>query len=637
MHVHPYWVGFLLNTIKQIIPMKHLFKTSLILFATALLVWSCSDDDDNNGGGEEDSTIVDLALGTSDLSTLVAALNQADAGLVETLSGTGPFTVFAPTNAAFNSLLASLDNFSSLEDFDTTEERALLASILTYHVVAAEAFSTDLSDGQTLATVNGASITINLNGGVFIEDATDTDAEVTSADIDASNGVVHIINKVLLPQTVIDAINALDIPTIVDLAGENEDLSSLVGALIASNLVDTLNGDGPFTVFAPTNEAFTAFLKANNFNSLDDIPEDLLNDVLLNHVVSGDNPSSSLSTGYISSLSTAGAGDRNLSLFVNTEGGVSVNGVNVSGADNEASNGVVHIVDAVIGLPTIVDHAVNNPALSSLVGALTADGNTTFTDLLSGTDTDYTVFAPVNDAFSAFTNPNGNDINNVLSYHVVPGAAAFSDGLMNMYVETAATNADGDMLNQYINTGDGVTINGSSNVVIADVVAVNGVVHAVDAVIDLPTVVTFAVADPTFAPLVEALTTATPDTDFATVLNGDGPFTVFAPTNTAFQALLDSNMMWNEVSDIEEGLLTSVLNHHVVSGNVRSGDLTDGISPETLEGDNITINLPGTGDNIADVTDGAGNDDIGIIIVDVQANNGVIHVLNKVMIPNTDN
>ena len=110
----------------------------------------------------------------------------------------------------------------------------------------------------------------------------------------------------------------------------------------------------------------------------------------------------------------------------------------------------------------------------------------------------------------------------------------------------------------------------------------------------------------------------------------------FAPTDAAFSDLLMA-LSVEMVSDIEEGLLTSVLNHHVVLGNIRSGDLTDGIAPETLEGDNIVINLPGTGDNIADVTDGAGNDDIGIIIVDVQANNGVIHVLNKVMLPNTSN
>lgn len=425
--------------------------------------------------------------------------------------------------------------------------------------------------------------------------------------------------------------------TIVDLALGNEDLTTLVDALTRANLVTTLQGDGPFTVFAPSNDGFAAFLAANNFASLDDVPVDVLTDILLNHVVAGNNVSSSLSTGYVSSLSTAGAEGRNLSLFVDVASTIQINGVTtVTQPDVTADNGVVHLVNNVIGLPTIVDHAVANDSFSSLVGALTADGNTTFTDLLSDTTTDFTVFAPVNDAFTAFTNPNANDLNDILSYHVIPGTAAFSDELMNMYVGTAASNADGDTLSQYINTDNGVSINASSNVAVADVVAVNGVVHAVDAVIDLPTVVTFAVADPTFAPLVAALTDGTPGTDFVSVLSGDGPFTVFAPTDAAFSDLLTA-LSVEMVTDIEEGLLTSVLNHHVVSGNVRSGDLTDGISPATLEGDNITINLPGTGDNIADVTDGAGNTDIGIIVVDVQANNGVIHVLNKVMLPDTEN
>ena len=426
--------------------------------------------------------------------------------------------------------------------------------------------------------------------------------------------------------------------TVVDLALATDDLSILVDALTRANLVTTLQGDGPFTVFAPTNEAFTAFLAANNFNSLDDVPVNTLTQILLNHVVSGTNTSSSLNTGYINSLSTAGADGRNLSLFVDTSAGVVINGVaTVSTPDVTADNGVVHIVNGVIGLPTIVDHAVANSDLSSLVGALTANGNTTFTDLLSDTTTLFTVFAPVNSAFANFTNPNSNDINSVLAYHVIPGAANFSDELSNTYVETAAMNADMDVLNQYINVDNGVMINGSSMVAAADIVATNGVVHAVNEVIDLPTVVTFAVADPTFAPLVEALTTGTPATDFAAVLSGTGPFTVFAPTADAFQALLDSNPDWNAVGDIEEGLLTSVLNHHVVSGNVRSGDLSDGIMPATLEGDMITINLPGTGGNIADVTDGAGNTGIGIVVVDVQANNGVIHVLNTVMLPDTTN
>ncbi|MDG1572559.1 fasciclin domain-containing protein [Robiginitalea sp. M366] len=430
-------------------------------------------------------------------------------------------------------------------------------------------------------------------------------------------------------------------PNIAELAVSSGDLTNLVAALTEAGLVSTLEGEGPFTVFAPTNDAFAAFLSENGFTSVQDVPDELLTQVLLNHVVAGEFRAADLSTGYVSSASTAGPGGANLSLFVNTQAGVEINGVSgVVTADLEASNGVVHIVDAVIGLPNIVDHAVANDAFSTLVSALTAGGNTTYTDLLSG-DGPFTVFAPVNDAFAAFNNPNGNDIGNILANHVVAGAAAFSSGLSNSYVNTLGTNADGDALSAYINIDNGVTINGSSSVAVADVVATNGVIHAVDAVIDIPTVVTFAAADPTFAPLVSALTEGTPATDFVGVLSGEGPFTVFAPTDTAFQALLDSNPDWNGVTDIDENLLTSVLYHHVVSGNVRSADLTpngDTVAP-TLEGDNITITLPGTdnGMNIADVTDGSGNAGIGIIAVDVQAGNGVIHVLNQVLIPDTSN
>jgi len=428
-------------------------------------------------------------------------------------------------------------------------------------------------------------------------------------------------------------------PNIVQLAIATEDLSSLVAALGRADLVTALEGSGPFTVFAPTNAAFAAFLADNNFATLEDVPVDVLTQVLLNHVVEGEFLSTSLTTSYVSSLSTAGPDGRNLSLYIDTTSGVTINGVsNVSAADNEATNGVVHIVDAVIGLPNIVDHAVSNANLTSLVGALTDGGNTTFTTLLSDDTTDFTVFAPVNDAFAAFTNPNGNELANILSNHVIVGAAAFSNGLTNSYATTAGANADGDNLSIYINTDTGVTLNGSSSVAIADIVATNGVIHAVDAVIDIPTVVTFAVADPNFSTLVAALTELTPATDFAGILSRteggntdmiDPDFTVFAPTNAAFDAL---------ASIPEEGLLTQVLLHHVVAGaNVRSGDLTDGIMAATLEGDDITINLPGTGDNIADVTDGSGETGIGIVAVDVQAGNGVIHVLNQVMIPDTNN
>lgn len=426
-------------------------------------------------------------------------------------------------------------------------------------------------------------------------------------------------------------------PDIAETAIATADLSSLVAALTRAELVATVQGGGPFTVFAPTNDAFATFLSDNGFATLEDVPVDVLTQVLLNHVVAGKSLSTDLSTAYISSSSTAGVDGKNLSLYVDTSGGVKINGATVTTADVEASNGVVHIVDKVIGLPNIVDHAVLNPALTSLVGALTADDNTTFTDLLSNAEEKFTVLAPVNDGFTAFMNPNSNDINDVLSNHVLVGSALAAADLANSYANTAATNSDGDALSLYVNTDDGVKFNGTSTVVIADIIATNGIVHAVDQVIDLPTVVTFAVADPNFSTLVEALTTLTPTVDFVSVLsaqggNGDDPFTVFAPSNDAFAALA--------AIPGEAGLIP-VLQHHVIAGaNIRSGDLTaDGTTttPATLEGDTFTITLPGTEGNIANVVDGSNNDGIGIVAVDVQAVNGVIHVLDTVLLPNTNN
>lgn len=427
-------------------------------------------------------------------------------------------------------------------------------------------------------------------------------------------------------------------PSIVDLALATADLSSLVAALQAADgdLVNVLSGSGPFTVLAPTNDAFAIFLADNGFASLDAVPTDVLSQVLLNHVISGTVMSTDLvsaGSGY-TTTSAKGAGMNAMSLYYDTSNGVTFNGVAsviTDGADVMASNGVVHIIDSVIGLPSIVDHAIANPNLTSLVGALTSFG-TTFTDLLA-TPGDFTVFAPTNDAFTNFSNPAGNALDAILSNHVIIGATAVSSGLTNSYVSTAATfGGTSNNLSMYINTDNGVTLNGMSSVALPDIIATNGVIHVVDEVIDIPTVVTFATADPNFSTLVDALTTLTPATDFVSILStADGtdpaPFTIFAPTNDAFAAL---------ASVPEESVLTQVLLHHVIGGlNVRSGDLTpEGDTPApTLEGDNITISLPGSGNNIADVTDGSGNADIGIVAVDVQAGNGVIHVLNKVMIP----
>ena len=301
--------------------------------------------------------IVELAMDTDFLSLLVGALVQADAGLVDLLQTDGPFTVFAPTDTAFAALLDALgDDYNSLADFDTPEEKALLAQILKYHVVAGTAaYSTDLSNGQMIETAQGESVTVNLTAGVFIQDKTDVDASVAPADIAASNGVVHVIDKVLLPQEALDALMP-PTPNIVELAMDTDFLSLLVGALVQADagLVDLLQTDGPFTVFAPTDTAFAALLDAlgDDYNSLADFdtPEEkaLLAQILKYHVVAGTAAySTDLSNGQM--IETA----QGESVTVNLTAGVFIQDktdvdASVAPADIAASNGVVHVIDKVL-------------------------------------------------------------------------------------------------------------------------------------------------------------------------------------------------------------------------------------------------------------------------------------------------
>lgn len=438
---------------------------------------------------------------------------------------------------------------------------------------------------------------------------------------------------------------------IVEIALDTPELSTLVSALTRAdgNLVDVLNGDGPFTVLAPTNAAFTAFLNDHGFSSLDEVPTDVLSQILLNHVIMADVTSSdliSMGSGYASGSATGAAG-MDISIYFDTANGVRFNNAGtVTTADVDASNGTIHIINGVLGLPDIVDHAINNPSFTSLVTALgAADG-----DLVSDLRLDgpYTVLAPDNDAFETFLDgaPLGSVdtavLRELLLNHVLDDAVN-SDFLIDAgagYTNTLATGAGGNAMSLYYNTSNGVSFNGISNVSEADVVGTNGIIHAVHAVIGLPTVVTFAAADPNFSTLVSALTDLTPGTDFVEILsrtsgsNADGinpDYTVFAPTNDAFDALIED---LGGVPD--ESTLTQVLLYHVASeANVTSGDLMPGANPVTsLQGGVFTVNVPGTGDNIADITDGSGATDIGVVAVDVQASNGVIHVLNKVMLPN---
>ena len=308
-----------------------------------------------------------------------------------------------------------------------------------------------------------------------------------------------LIIALLLFQSCKDDDDVVIIPvtnTIVDKAVASDNLTSLVAALQKANLVTTLAGDGPFTVLAPTNDAFAAFLTSNGFSSLDDVPVDILTNILLNHVVSGSIVSTDLSTGYVNTLATSSASGTGMSLYIDTSNGVRFNGVSsVSMADILADNGIVHVVDAVIGLPSVVTFAVADPTFSTLVAALTRDDLTTnFVDVLStatGTSpAPFTVFAPTNDAFGSLLSELGiaglADIDEptldaVLKNHVVAGLNVFDTDLTdNMTVPTLG----GDIT---ANVTGGATLTDNSgriiDIIATNVQADNGVIHAINRVI----------------------------------------------------------------------------------------------------------------------------------------------------------
>ena len=414
------------------------------------------------------NTVVDVIVNSEDHTLLEAAVGAA--GLVDALSGEGPFTVFAPTDDAIVALTEALEITA-----DDLLALPNLGDILQYHVVGATAYSTDLSDGQVIETLVGEDVTVSITvDGVFINDA-----QVTVADIAADNGVVHVIDAVLLPP-------APQTNTVVDVIVNSEDHTLLEAAVGAAGLVDALSGEGPFTVFAPTDDAFTALTEALEVTVDELLAYPLLAAVLQYHVVGAEAYSTDLSDGQeIETLL-----GENVTVTINAEG-VFINQAQVIVADIAADNGVVHVIDAVL-MPefpeptTVVDIIVESEDHTLLEAAVIEAG---LVDALSA-EGPFTVFAPTDAAVVALTEaleitadellalPNLADI---LLYHAV-GAEAFAADLTDgQLIETL----QGGNVTVSI-TADGVFIN-DAQVIVADLEADNGVVHVIDAVLLPPT------------------------------------------------------------------------------------------------------------------------------------------------------
>ena len=609
---------------------KKNFKTLLLLFVALATIsvtfMGCKDEEEQPAPGP-DKDIVELAQATSSLSTLVTAIETA--GLTSTLKGTGPFTVFAPTNTAFDNLPeGALDILLA--------NPTVLAEVLQYHVVAGKVMSSDLTSGSVPTLLSGESIEVVVSGSSVTLNGS---ASVTSADNEATNGVVHIIDEVLLP-------DGFELPkdNIVGIASSTPSLSTLVEALtLFPDLVTALSTDGTYTVFAPDNDAFAALLTAIGQSSLDDVPESVIKSILEYHVIS---TASILSTDLSDGQKATALSGEEVSVTINQDG-VFISESKVLTPDVEASNGVVHIMENVMVPPsivpivgTIVAPAYFNKNFSTLIAAVLAADEDILSVLLGNgpSDQGLTLFAPTNEAFEAAgitALPDGATLSAVLKYHVIDGTVEAGD------LPTTTTGADpimtlgGDFYLSNKGGDAGVFINGNSQVVQTDIAGSNGVVHVINRTLLPPSnnIVEIAQSfDPDeFTQLVAALArTSGENPDLLAALSGAGSFTVFAPTDDAFQALLDSDASWNTVDDIPLATLTAVLQHHVIATpRVFSSDLESGAVP-TLNGD---ITIDATAGTITDGSGSVANLSAEGSLLNVLATNGVIHVIDKVLIP----
>jgi transforming growth factor-beta-induced protein len=643
----------LLHQTKKLTTMKNLWRLLLLIPLTFIAI-SCDDEEMDDENMEPAPTLVEAAEDAG-LTTLLDAVGAVD-GLSQTLLDASEITVFAPTNAAFSDALEAFGASNLSELIDAIGGVENLETVLGFHVVPAVAFSDDLIDGaQTFNTLAGQSLTVTASGGnVTVTDVNDNTFNVVTADVEIENGVVHVIDGVLLPELPEDDDDEEELPNLVD-AATDAGLTTLLDAVGAvDGLADNLLAAEAITVFAPTNDAFGAALEAYGAADLNELVEALggvenLETVLGFHVVPAVAFAEDLSDGEQTFNTLA---DQELTVTASSEG-VTVtdalgNTFNVVTADVAIENGVVHVIDGVL-LPELP-----NP---NLVDVATDAGLTTLLDAVGAVDgladnllaaEAITVFAPTNDAFAdaleAFGAADLNELvealggvenlETVLGFHVVP-AVAFAEDLAEG-AQTFYTLAEQELT--VTRTGSDVTVTDASgntfNVVTADVAIENGVVHVIDGVLlpELPNPnLVDAATDAGLTTLLDAVGAVE---GLADNLLAAETITVFAPTNDAFADALNAYGVDNlddlvtELGGVDN--LEAVLGFHVVPAVAFAEDLAEGAQTfNTLAEQELTVTRTGTS---VTVTDASGNT-FNVVTADVAIENGVVHVIDGVLLP----
>jgi transforming growth factor-beta-induced protein len=395
-----------------------------------------------------EKNIVQTAMAAGKFNTLAAALKATD--MVETLQGKGPFTVFAPTDEAFAKLPAG-----TLESLLNDEPK--LRAILKYHVVPGNVMAADVVKLDSAKTALGQSVDIKTMSNTVKVD----NARVISTDIKASNGVIHVIDSVILPDD-----------SIVDVAVEAGQFKTLLTAVEAAGLTDTLRAGGPYTVFAPTDEAFAKLPEGTIPALLNDKPK--LRAILKYHVVPA-----KVTAKEVVELDSAET-LLGQTVEIRHSSPVRINGALITKTDIMAANGVIHVIDEVILPPAdIVDVAREAGSFNTLLKAVHAAG---LADTLRSKGP-FTVFAPTDAAFAKLPEgtiskllDNPDKLASILKYHVVPGKVMAADVVKLSSAKTVL----GQSVD--IDTSGGVKVDGA-NVVKTDIETSNGVIHVIDSVI----------------------------------------------------------------------------------------------------------------------------------------------------------
>ena len=569
-------------------------------------------------------------LGSSSLSILNTAV--AAAGLDSVLDGDGPFTLFAPSDEAFLAIFTEEELAELLaDDADKEEDLAALTDILSYHVLNGQVLSTDLMEGTVaVPALTGVGLNVTLDGdGVSVQDAM-----VTQADILTANGVIHVVDSVLAP---------FGIGSTLAAGGTMDSFTILSAALAATGLDATLDGDGAFTLFAPTDEAFLDIftneeleeLLADDADKEDDLAA--LTDILLYHAIGAQVLSTDLADGVNTAESL-----NDINLYVTLDSGtVTVQGAEVTEANILASNGVIHVVDAVLapsGIGSTIGSGGTTESFTILSAALEATG----LDVALDGDGPFTLFAPNDAAFlAAFTQEQLDELladdadqaedlealAGILSFHVAIDDVLSTDLVAGV---NAADALDGGVL--FVTVADGVTVQGA-NVIEADLLAGNGVIHSVNAVLapsGLGSIITSAgqltpeEGDEEFTLLAAALAA----TGLDVVLDATEEATLFAPTDEAFLATFTAEELTELLADDADqeadlAAVSDILLLHVVPSAILSTDLALGDNPVTaLSDDEIVVNVG------EDVT----VENAEVIDFDITAANGVIHVIDAVIV-----